>query len=68
MLVGALQDNGPSVGFAIAGGLVLGMGNLMSQYAWPFVGISIANVISASITVVGGTLKPYNPWEKKAGE
>jgi hypothetical protein len=61
MLVGALQDNGPSVGFAIAGGLVLGMGNLMSQYAWPFVGLSIANVISASITVVGGTLKPYNP-------
>jgi hypothetical protein len=49
------------VGFAIAGGLVLGMGNLMSQYAWPFVGLSIANVISASITVVGGTLKPYNP-------
>ncbi|CAM6051107.1 unnamed protein product [Sphagnum compactum] len=53
------QDNGPSVGFAIAGGLVLGMGNLMSQYAWPFVGLSIANVISASITVVGGTTMNY---------
>jgi hypothetical protein len=48
------QDNWPSVGFALAGGLVLGVGNLLTQYAWPFVGLSIVEVISSSITVVAG--------------
>jgi hypothetical protein len=42
------------VGFALAGGLVLGVGNLLTQYAWPFVGLSIVEVISSSITVVAG--------------
>ncbi|OAE35171.1 hypothetical protein AXG93_4461s1520 [Marchantia polymorpha subsp. ruderalis] len=46
------QDNGPSVAFALAGGLVLSVGNLACQYAWPFVGLSATEVISASITVV----------------
>lgn len=48
------QDNWPSVGFALAGGLVLFMGNLACQYAWPFVGLSVTEVVSASITVVAG--------------
>lgn len=54
LLLLLLQDNWPSVGFALAGGLVLGVGNLLTQYAWPFVGLSIVEVISASITVVAG--------------
>ncbi|CAM6034554.1 unnamed protein product [Sphagnum compactum] len=53
------QDNWPSVGFALAGGLVLGVGNLLTQYAWPFVGLSIVEVISSSITVVAGTTMNY---------
>jgi glucose uptake protein GlcU len=47
------------VGFALAGGLVLGAGNLLTQYAWPFVGLSIVEVISSSITVVAGTTMNY---------
>ncbi len=54
LLLLLLQDNWPSVGFALAGGLVLGVGNLLTQYAWPFVGLSIVEVISSSITVVAG--------------
>lgn len=50
------QDNGPSVAFALAGGLVLSVGNLACQYAWPFVGLSATEVISASITVVIGII------------
>ncbi|CAM6031029.1 unnamed protein product [Sphagnum balticum] len=53
------QDNWPSVGFALAGGLVLGVGNLLTQYAWPFVGLSVVEVISSSITVVAGTTMNY---------
>lgn len=48
------------MGFAVAGGLVLSMGNLATQYAWPFVGLSITEVVSSSITVVAGTPFP-NP-------
>ncbi|KAL2226253.1 UNVERIFIED_CONTAM: Ureide permease 1 [Sesamum indicum] len=46
------QDNWPSVFFAMAGGIVLSLGNLATQYAWPFVGLSVTEVIDASITVV----------------
>ncbi|BBM96772.1 hypothetical protein MPTK1_1g00600 [Marchantia polymorpha subsp. ruderalis] len=53
------QDNGPSVAFALAGGLVLSVGNLACQYAWPFVGLSATEVISASITVVIGSTMNY---------
>ncbi|CAM6105049.1 unnamed protein product [Calypogeia fissa] len=53
------QDNGPSVGFALAGGLVLSVGNLATQYGWPFVGLSATEVISSSITVVVGTTLNY---------
>lgn len=51
-----MQDNWPSVLFAIAGGLVLTLGNLSTQYAWAFVGLSVTEVITASITVVIGIL------------
>lgn len=53
------QDNWPSVLFAIAGGVVLTLGNLSTQYAWAFVGLSVTEVITASITVVIGTTLNY---------
>ncbi|KAL0420872.1 UNVERIFIED_CONTAM: Ureide permease 1 [Sesamum latifolium] len=53
------QDNWPSVLFAMAGGIVLSIGNLATQYAWPFVGLSVTEVIDASITVVIGTTLNY---------
>ncbi|KAK4430077.1 Ureide permease 1 [Sesamum alatum] len=46
------QENWPSVLFAMAGGVVLSLGNLTTQYAWAFVGLSVTEVISASITVI----------------
>ncbi|XP_038681457.1 ureide permease 2-like isoform X2 [Tripterygium wilfordii] len=52
-------DNWPSVLFAMAGGVVLSLGNLSTQYAWAFVGLSVAEVITSSITVVIGTTLNY---------
>lgn len=49
-----MQDNWPSVLIAMAGGLALSLGNLVSQYAWAFAGLSLTNVICASMTVVSG--------------
>ena len=51
-----MQVNWPSVLFAMAGGVVLSLGNLSTQYAWAFVGLSVTEVITASITVVIGTV------------
>ncbi|XP_060215127.1 ureide permease 1-like isoform X2 [Lycium barbarum] len=53
------QDNWPSVLFAMGGGMVLSLGNLSTQYAWAFVGLSVTEVVSASITVVIGTTLNY---------
>ncbi|CAH2045592.1 unnamed protein product [Thlaspi arvense] len=53
------QDNWQSVMFAMAGGIVLSLGNLATQYAWAFVGLSVTEVITASITVVIGTTLNY---------
>ncbi|XP_057834075.2 ureide permease 1 isoform X2 [Cryptomeria japonica] len=53
------QNNGPSIGFAMIGGLVLSLGNLATQYAWAFVGLSVTEVVSSSITVVVGTTMNY---------
>ncbi|KAL3581897.1 hypothetical protein D5086_016229 [Populus alba] len=36
-----MQDNWPSVMFAMAGGVVLSLGNLSTQYAWAFVGTTL---------------------------
>ncbi|XP_009597181.1 ureide permease 1-like [Nicotiana tomentosiformis] len=58
------QENWPSVLFAIAGGLVLSLGNLSTQYAWAYVGLSVTEVITASITVVIGTTLNYYLDEK----
>ncbi|XP_030481826.1 ureide permease 1 isoform X2 [Cannabis sativa] len=58
-LVQLSQDNWPSVMFAMAGGVVLSLGNLSTQYAWAFVGLSVTEVITASITVVIGTTLNY---------
>ncbi|CAN4124590.1 unnamed protein product [Withania somnifera] len=49
------QENWPSILFAMAGGMFLSLGNLSTQYAWAFVGLSVTTVVSASITVVIGS-------------
>lgn len=49
-----MQDNWTSVLFAMAGGVVLSIGNLSTQYAWAFVGLSVTEVVTSSITVVIG--------------
>lgn len=49
-----MQDNWPCVLFAMAGGIALSLGNLATQYAWAFVGLSVTEVITSSITVVIG--------------
>ncbi|CAL5396385.1 unnamed protein product [Camellia sinensis] len=54
-----IQDNWPSVLFAMAGGVVLSLGNLATQYSLAFVGLSVTEVITASITVVIGTTINY---------
>ncbi|PVH62961.1 hypothetical protein PAHAL_3G439900 [Panicum hallii] len=53
------QDNWPSVMFAMAGGVVLSVGNLSTQYAWAYVGLSVTEVISCSMVVVIGTTLNY---------
>ncbi|KAK1416012.1 hypothetical protein QVD17_31800 [Tagetes erecta] len=58
-LVQLSQNNWPSVLFAMAGGVVLSLGNLSTQYAWAFVGLSVTEVITSSITVVIGTTLNY---------
>ncbi|XP_019057107.1 PREDICTED: ureide permease 1-like isoform X3 [Tarenaya hassleriana] len=45
--------------FAMAGGIVLSLGNLATQYAWAYVGLSVTEVITSSITVVIGTTLNY---------
>lgn len=51
-----LQDNGASVGFAVAGGILLCLGNIGTQYALAYTNLSITEVVSSSLTVVGGTI------------
>ncbi|GJS88191.1 ureide permease 1-like protein isoform X1 [Tanacetum coccineum] len=58
-LVQLSQNNWPSVLFAMAGGVVLSLGNLSTQYAWAFVGLSVTEVMTSSITVVIGTTLNY---------
>ncbi|KAI3779130.1 hypothetical protein L2E82_08657 [Cichorium intybus] len=58
-LVQLSQNNWPSVLFAMVGGVVLSLGNLSTQYAWAFVGLSVTEVMTASITVVIGTTLNY---------
>jgi glucose uptake protein GlcU len=43
----------------MVGGLVLSLGNLATQYAWAYVGLSVTEVVSSSITVVVGTTMNY---------
>ncbi|KAH9606995.1 hypothetical protein KSS87_013770, partial [Heliosperma pusillum] len=52
-------DNLPSILFAMAGGIVLSVGNLSTQYAWALVGISVVEVVAACITVVIGSTLNY---------
>ncbi|XP_021657663.2 probable ureide permease A3 isoform X4 [Hevea brasiliensis] len=54
-----LSENWPSVMFAVGGGVVLSIGNLCTQYALAFAGLSVTEVITASMTVVIGTTLNY---------
>ncbi len=51
-----LSTTWPSVMCAMAGGIVLSLGNLSTLYAWAFVGPSVVEVITSSIKVVIGIL------------
>ncbi|XP_071717374.1 ureide permease 1-like isoform X2 [Rutidosis leptorrhynchoides] len=53
------QNNWPSVLFAMAGGVVLSLGTLSTQYAWAFVGLSVTEVMTSSIAVIIGTTSNY---------
>jgi len=53
------QENGASVAFAMFGGLALCLGNMGMQYSLAFVGISLTEVVSASLAVVLGTTVNY---------
>ncbi|KAI3959321.1 hypothetical protein MKW98_018911 [Papaver atlanticum] len=46
------QDNWPCVLFAMAGGVLLSVGNLANQYAWAMVGLSVTKVVCSSIKVI----------------
>ncbi|KAK4477575.1 hypothetical protein RD792_016810 [Penstemon davidsonii] len=55
-----LQENWPSIMFAMAGGvLFLSLENLSQQYAWALVGLSVTEVITSSIAIVVGTTLNY---------
>ncbi|EYU34606.1 hypothetical protein MIMGU_mgv1a021158mg [Erythranthe guttata] len=54
-----LDDNWPCILIAMAGGVFLSLGNLSTQYAWAFVGLSVTEVITSSIAVVLGTTLNY---------
>lgn len=49
-----MQDNWPSVMFAMAGGVVISLGTLATQYGWAFVGLSVTEVMASSLKVVIG--------------
>ena len=42
---------------AMAGGLALSLGNMICQYAWAFVGLSLVNIIVCCMIVVLGKTK-----------
>ncbi|WVZ90321.1 hypothetical protein U9M48_036632 [Paspalum notatum var. saurae] len=54
-----IQDNWPSVLFAMAGGVTLSLGTLATQYGWAFVGLSVTEVMASSLKVVIGTTLNY---------
>ncbi|KAG8366954.1 hypothetical protein BUALT_Bualt16G0022000 [Buddleja alternifolia] len=53
------QDNWPCILIAMAGGIFLCLGNLSTQYAWAFVGLSVTEVVTSSMAVVLGTTLNY---------
>ncbi|KAE8809951.1 Ureide permease 2 [Hordeum vulgare] len=52
-----IKDNRPSCCLQWRGGLVLSIGNLSTKYAWAYVGLSVTEVIYASMVVVIGIEK-----------
>uniref|UniRef100_A0A0D9XZL6 Uncharacterized protein n=1 Tax=Leersia perrieri TaxID=77586 RepID=A0A0D9XZL6_9ORYZ len=54
-----MQDNWPSILFAMSGGVFNGLGTLATQYGWAFVGLSVTEVMASSLKVVIGTTLNY---------
>ncbi|CAM0949804.1 unnamed protein product [Alopecurus aequalis] len=53
------QHNWPSIMFAMAGGVVITLGTLATQYGWAYVGLSVTEVMASSLKVVIGTTLNY---------
>ena len=53
------QPNGPLVGFALASGVCLGVGDIALQYAVAFLGLTVGPPILNTIVVVLGTIFSY---------
>nr|ACF22677.1 ureide permease 4 [Brachypodium distachyon] len=53
------QDTWPSILFAMAGGVVISLGTLATQYGWAYVGLSVTEVMASSLKVVIGTTLNY---------
>lgn len=49
-----MQDTWPSILFAMAGGVVISLGTLATQYGWAYVGLSVTEVMASSLKVVIG--------------
>nr|CAB3465978.1 unnamed protein product [Digitaria exilis] len=54
-----ITDNWPSVLFAMAGGIGLGLANLLLQYMFAFLGLSVATIILSCLVSVTGTTMNY---------
>uniref|UniRef100_A0A453T0A0 Uncharacterized protein n=1 Tax=Aegilops tauschii subsp. strangulata TaxID=200361 RepID=A0A453T0A0_AEGTS len=53
------QDYWPSIMFALAGGVVITLGTVATQYGWAYVGLSVTEVMASSLKVVIGTTLNY---------
>jgi hypothetical protein len=51
-----MQDNWPSIMFAMAGGVVISLRTLATQYGWAYVGLSVTEVMASSLKVVIGEI------------
>ena len=53
------QDYWPSIMFALAGGVVITLGTVATQYGWAYVGLLVTEVMASSLKVVIGTTLNY---------
>ncbi|XP_044970263.1 ureide permease 2-like [Hordeum vulgare subsp. vulgare] len=53
------QNYWSSIMFALAGGVVITLGTVATQYGWAYVGLSVTEVMASSLKVVIGTTLNY---------